>query len=110
MHTQTFRTPLIKQKRDTESASEPALKRRRMSDDVETRASKIPPRLVFKVPGVSSIVRKPFSAIRNPPIPLQSGHPGERTFNHELEGGLDCRYNVLWYVSLRPDFSFLIET
>lgn len=109
MHIKPFRTPFMNQQCNTDITSGPPLKKRRISDDVEVRASKYPPRLVFKVPGISSIPRKPFSPNSNPPVPLNLGHPVERTVNHEFYGGLDCRYNVVWYVSLRRSFCFLIE-
>lgn len=69
---------------------EPQAKKRRINNDQEDNANPTGPQLVFKMPGISSLPRKPLLAVKNPAVAAQATKP--------LDGGVEGYYNVLWYV------------
>lgn len=96
-----FRTPVLVRKtdgvllrktddsEDNEGVSEPKTKRRRISDGKGDSEKTMGPQLVFKIPGISSVPRKPLSAVKNLAITMKP-----------LDGEFEGYYNVLWYVYL----------
>lgn len=90
-----FRTPWIRHEKVIDHTSEPAPKKRRISEDVEVAEFKVPLQPAFKPPQISSIPRNPFATIKNPATPRDVVQPHVGAIEH----GFDCRrYNVLWYV------------
>ena len=90
-----FRTPFLRRAEDSgheDRVLEPQAKKRRIGSDKEEDVKTKRPKLVFKTPGLSSLPRKPLSAIAN---------PAEGT--EPLDGELESFYNVLWYVRLRDE-------
>ncbi len=83
-----FRTPFLN-KTDDHNDSQPLPKKRRISIDRELGTTRTTPRLVFKTPGISSLPRKPLSAVRNPAVAAELAESGN--------GGSDSHFNVLWY-------------
>lgn len=91
-----FRPPLLKKVPPPTASvedepSNPPAKKRRISDDGATKVSTTP-QLVFKVPGISSLPRKPLLVVKNPAAAAEAAKP--------LDGGVDGYYNVLWYDTL----------
>ena len=90
-----FRPPLLR-KVDKPSASsgpdvdEHQAKKRRISTEQEDSEKPLGPQLVFKVPGISYLPRKPLLPVKNPTVAAQVTQP----LDSEVEG----YYNVLWYV------------
>ena len=90
-----FRPPLLR-KVDNVSMSggldhdEHQAKRRRVSTEQEDSEKLTGPQLVFKVPGISSLPRKPLLIVKNPTVAAQATQP--------LDGVVEGYYNVLWYV------------
>lgn len=83
-----FRTPFLGGKYENINISGPPLKRRRSNEDDKGTVSEIPPRMVFKVPKRSSVLRQPLVAIQNPSLTHEEVQTCE----------FSCYYNVLWYV------------
>lgn len=88
-----FRTPFLKKpenlsESDDHDSFESHPKRRRISYENEPTETNKLPQLIFKVPGISSLPRKPLSKVENSvvfaePRPLDSQ-------------GANIYYNVLW--------------
>ena len=90
-----FRPPLLKNVDDYAEhvvldESSPPAKKRRTSRDNEQSERRPGPQLVFKRPGISSLPRKPLSAIPNPEAPNQA---------ESDDTGAENYYNVLWSVT-----------
>lgn len=85
-----FRTPFANSPSGNDD-SEPQPKKRRMSNGYQPATPHTKPRLVFKTPGISSLPRKPLSAVEN-----LSGAPEPAVTDHD---GPDRHYTVLWYVN-----------
>ena len=93
MFRKPFRTPFLKNiddpnKNDDQDDAEPQPKKRRISSADELEATKTTPRLIFKVPGVSSLPRMPLVGVKNPAKAPEADN-----------GGSEGYYNVLWYIA-----------
>ena len=87
-----FRSPLLVKKDSPASSNdhEPLSKKRRISGNEEARNAQSGPQLVFKVPGISSLPRKPLLAVDNPAITAEA--------TKLQDAGIEGFYNVLWSV------------
>ncbi|KAL2038658.1 hypothetical protein N7G274_008706 [Stereocaulon virgatum] len=88
-----FRPPLLRKAENVSvsgvaDVGEHQAKRRRISTEQEDSEKPTGPQLVFKVPGISSLPRKPLSPVKNPTVAAQASQP--------LDGGVEGYYNVLW--------------
>ncbi|SLM41403.1 dsdna-dependent atpase [Lasallia pustulata] len=87
-----FRPPMLRKvptpaESVEEEPSIPPAKKRRISDDGAPQLSTTP-QLVFKVPGISSLPRKPLLTVKNPAVAAEATKP--------LDGEVEAYYNVLW--------------
>lgn len=90
-----FRTPLLRKSEESgydDGDLEPEPKKRRISNHKGDVVKTMGPRLVFKVPGISSLPRKPLLVVENLAIATKP-----------LDGLLERYYNVLWYVHLHNE-------
>lgn len=85
-----FRTPFTNKPGDIDD-SEPQPKKRRINNDQQPATPQTKPRLVFKTPGISSLPRRPLSAVEN----LATGSEPAVTDND----GFERHYTVLWCVN-----------
>lgn len=105
MPKEPFRTPFLKRLNETATSDDPDSlefhrQKRRISDEHELPKTIKVSQLTFKVPGISSLPRKPLSTVKNSVVPTGVGQPTSQ--------GTDNYYNVLWYTNyLHKPFSKL---
>lgn len=85
-----FRTPCANTPGEIDD-SEPQPKRRRISNDQKPATPQTKSRLVFKAPGISSVPRRPLSAVGNLAVASEPA-----ATNNDDSGR---HYTVLWYVN-----------
>lgn len=85
-----FRTPFDNKPGEIDD-SEPQPKKRRISNDQKQATPQTKSRLVFKMPGISSVPRRPLSAVENLAV------ASEPAASNKDDSGR--YYTVLWYVN-----------
>ncbi|KAL2050276.1 hypothetical protein ABVK25_009503 [Lepraria finkii] len=88
-----FQPPLLRKVDKPSAPSGPDVdehqaKKRRISTEPEDSEKPLGPQLVFKIPGISSLPRKPLLPVTKPTVAAQTTQP--------LDGRVEGYYNVLW--------------